>query len=130
MQQDQSLPAIPGVPSSMTVATNLAGEQPLTSTGGFIPHGNPHMAMGKIATGATSSTTMQGGASGVGSELPGVGVSGAGGGVVGEGSDQQILRHHELALQRLEELQSDMIGGERGGRPLTYMYMNPSNPAP
>jgi hypothetical protein len=58
----------------------------------------------------------------VGSELPGVGS----GGVVG-GNDQQILKQHELALQRLEELQGDMIGGEKGGRPspiaARYMYM-------
>ena len=33
------------------------------------------------------------------------------------GDDQQILKQHELALQRLEELQSDMIGGEKGGEP-------------
>ena len=31
------------------------------------------------------------------------------------GDDQQILKQHEIALQRLEELQGDMIGGEKGG---------------
>ena len=78
------------------------------------------MAMGQLVTATgTSTTAVQGGGSGglegvVGSELPGVG-----GGVVGAGgsSDQQILKQHELALQRLEELQGDMIGGEKGGRP-------------
>ena len=34
--------------------------------------------------------------------------------------DQQILKQHELALQRLEELQGDMVGGEKGGG---YMYI-------
>ena len=54
----------------------------------------------------------------MGSELPGIGASSD---VVTGGSDQQILRQHELALQRLEELQGDMIGGEKGGRPLACM---------
>ena len=70
--------------------------------------------MGQLHTGAGTST-VQGGLEGVGSEIPGVG--GASAGMVVGGSDQQILQQHELALQRLEELQSDMIGGEKGGRP-------------
>ena len=72
--------------------------------------------MGQLAT-ATGTTAVQGGGSGglegvAGSELPEVG-----GGVAGGSSDQQILKQHELALQRLEELQGDMIGGEKGGTP-------------
>lgn len=39
----------------------------------------------------------------------------AAGGLVPPGEDQQILKQHELALQRLEQLQGDMIGGEKGG---------------
>ena len=90
-------------------------EQPQTSTGVPLPLSD---AMGQLAT-ATGTTAVQGGGSGglegvAGSELPGVG--GVGGVVVG-GSDQQILKQHELALQRLEELQGDMIGGEKGGKP-------------
>ena len=79
--------------------------------------------MGQVATG-TNNTAGGSSLEGVGSELPGVGGPGANAGVVG-GSDQQILRQHELALQRLEELQSDMIGGEKGGRPyvtMVYIY--------
>ena len=111
--QDQSLPTLPGVPSSTTAS---AMEQPPTSAGVPLPFGDAHnMAMGQLAT-ATGTAAVQGGGSGglegvAGSELPGVG-----GGVVGAGgSDQQILKQHELALQRLEELQGDMIGGEKGG---------------
>ena len=78
--------------------------------------------MGQVASG-TSNTAGGSGLEGVGSELPGVGGPGANAGVVG-GSDQQILRQHELALQRLEELQSDMIGGEKGGRPSPWCIYN------
>ena len=37
-----------------------------------------------------------------------------GGGGAGD-EDREILRQHEQALQRLEELQKGMIGGERAG---------------
>ena len=107
------------MPSSITTAM----EQPLTSTGVSLPHSDAHMAVGQLPTG-TSNIAVQGGGSGlegVGSELPGVDGAVAGGVVVG-GNDQQILRQHELALQRLEELQSDMIGGEKGGRPLDHCH--------
>ena len=72
--------------------------------------------MGQLATAIAGTAAMQGGGSGgleglAGSKLPVVGD-----GMVG-GSDQQILKQHELVLQRLEELQGDMIGGEKGGRP-------------
>ena len=33
----------------------------------------------------------------------------------GSGDDVVILREHEAALQRLEELQQEMIGGEKAG---------------
>ena len=100
--------------SSTTATTGLIGEQPLTSTGGTLPHSDPHTA---IPT-SSSSIAVQDGVEAVGSELPGIGASSD---VVTGGSDQQILRQHELALQRLEELQGDMIGGEKGGRPLACM---------
>ena len=38
----------------------------------------------------------------------------------GSGDDQAILREHEAALQRLEELQQEMIGGEKAGVFLLY----------
>lgn len=33
----------------------------------------------------------------------------------GSGNDEAILQEHEKAMQRLEELQREMIGGEKAG---------------
>ncbi len=42
------------------------------------------------------------------------------------GKDREVLREHAAALKRLEELQKDMIGGEKAGTYvfLMYMYIN------
>lgn len=116
-----SLPSVPGASSSLANASiNRASDV--------------NAALGHGAS--VGSTSMHSGLStleGLGSDhlavqgqlVPGTAVGGGGGtdtGVGGflVGGDQQILKQHELALQRLEELQSDMIGGERGGTTLIF----------
>ena len=89
---------------------------PLTTTASrsVPPHSDTQLAV--APTTSLGGTTAQSDFEGTRSELSEgqlVPVSVAG--VVVE-SDQQILKQHELALQRLEELQSDMIGGEKGGK--------------
>lgn len=41
------------------------------------------------------------------------------------GKDRQVLKDHEAALQRLEELQKTMIGGEKAGVCLADPYEHP-----
>ena len=65
-----------------------------------------------------------GGTSGVGEETVLPHDQSVARGLVPLGEDQQILKQHELALQRLEQLQGDMVGGEKGGGCIIqYVYM-------
>lgn len=73
---------------------------------------NGQSAGGQVTVGSTGTGWGVGGANGP-QDLQAV-VSGEMAPGVGE-NDQQILKQHELALQRLEELQGGMIGGEKGG---------------
>ena len=111
--QDQVLPTAPeATTATATVSTSVPSEQP-HAISGTIPQDD------RIGNVTNSVSSGDGGSSGGGVERP----SGQprGHGVMED--DQQILKQHELALQRLEELQNEMIGGEKGGRRLHNMYM-------
>ena len=101
-----------------TTATVTPGEQPLTTTAGILPHSDTLVPVGQATTSlGGGSTSVPSGFEGAVSHLSeGQVVFGGAGAGVTVGNDQQILKQHELALQRLEELQGDMIGGEKGGK--------------
>ena len=99
--QEQAAPTSSEVSTTSTATTTLVPiEQNQSLTGVVSQAGAPGHSV-------VSQATSGGGVGGGGVAAPGVG-----------GNDQQILKQHEMALQRLEELQGDMIGGEKGGRPV------------
>ena len=109
--QEQALPTSDEVTTSSTATSTLVPIDPNQSMTGVIAQAGTALSPGH-------SSASQGG-----------GVGGTGGGVQQQqvlppgvgGNDQQILKPHELALQRLEELQGDMIGGEKGGMPVGWL---------
>ena len=113
-----SLPSVPGASSSLTNASISRASDVNAALGQGASVGSTAMHSGVNALeGLGSDLAVQG------QLVPGMAVGGGGGtdtgaGGVVVGGDQQILKQHELALQRLEELQNDMIGGERGGTTL------------
>ena len=88
------------------MASTLVPIEQHQSATGTIPQGGAQLPA--IMTG-------QSGASGTGEETSLPQEQSAIVGLVPLGEDQQILKQHELALQRLEQLQGDMVGGEKGG---------------